>query len=104
MLNYQFCKLLTIVTESALEPHLKRDLERLGADGYTIVDARGKGHRGSRDGSWGNASTNIRVEVICDAETANAIAAHCKEAYSDNYGMIVFLRDAQVLQEHEGED
>lgn len=104
MLNFLPRKLLTIVTESALEPLLKRDLERLGAEGYTIVDARGKGHRGSRDGSWGNASTNIRVEVVCDAKTALAIAAHCKKAYSDNYGMILFQRDAQVLEEHEGED
>ncbi|MAW61625.1 MAG: transcriptional regulator [Planctomycetes bacterium] len=103
-MNYLSRKLVTIVTESALEPMLKRDLERLGAEGYTIIDARGKGHRGSRDGNWGNASTNIRVEVVCESAVAQAIAAHCKKVYSDNYGMILYLRDVQVLQEHEGED
>lgn len=96
-------KLVTIVTESALEPLLKRDLERLGAEGYTIIDARGKGHRGTRAGNWGNASTNIRLEVVCEAGVADSIAAHCKQAYSDNYGMILFVQDVQVLLEREGE-
>src|SRR6056297_1877386 len=36
-------KLLTVVTESVLEPQLVRDIERLGARGYTITNARGKG-------------------------------------------------------------
>ena len=36
-------KLLTIVTEAALENILIKDIERLGAQGYTITDARGKG-------------------------------------------------------------
>ncbi|MCH2101920.1 MAG: transcriptional regulator [Planctomycetes bacterium] len=103
-MNFLDQKLVTIVTESALEPMLKRDLERLGVEGYTILDARGKGHRGSREGNWGNASTNIRIEVVCEEEIALAIAAHCKAVYSDNYGMILYLRDVRVLLEHEGEE
>jgi len=37
-------KLVTIITESALEHSLVDDFERLGAHGYTITNARGKGH------------------------------------------------------------
>ena len=99
-MSYRPGKLLTLVTESALEPLLKRDFEALGAEGYTIVDARGKGHRGVREANWGRSSTNIRVEVVCDAEMADRIAEHCRKNYVKNYGMIVYVSDVQVLDEH----
>ncbi len=54
--------LLTIITESALEGRLTKEIERLGARGYTVTDARGKGHRGVRQASW-EASSNIRIEI-----------------------------------------
>lgn len=90
-------KLLTIVTETALESHLLKDLERLGAHGYTVTDARGKGNRGVRDAGW-DASANIRVEVVCESDTASAIARHLKERYYANYAMITMVTDVQVLR------
>ena len=90
-------KLLTIVTEAALEPELVREIERLGAHGYTITDARGKGGRGIRNAGW-NLSANIRIEVICAADTAHAIAAALRERYYDNYAMILFIGDVEVLR------
>ncbi len=90
-------KLVTIVTESALEQFLTADLDRLGAHGYTITEARGKGSRGVRGGSW-DASSNIRVEVVCDEATAQAIADHVAQAYYRNYAMILFLTDVQVMR------
>ena len=73
--NDHIRKLLTIVTEGAIETSLVRDLDRLGAHGYTITEARGKGHRGVRNAGW-DASSNIRIEVVCNADTAAAISAH----------------------------
>ena len=90
-------KLLTIVTEALLEQRMVRELERLGARGYTITDARGKGGRGIRDAGW-ESSGNIRIEVVCDAPTATAIAMQFKEHYYDNYAMIVFIGDVEVLR------
>ncbi|MDZ4675627.1 MAG: transcriptional regulator [Gemmatimonadota bacterium] len=90
-------RLLTVVTEAALEATLVRDLERLGAHGYTISDARGKGTRGVRDAGW-EASSNIRIEVVCDTPTAAAIAAHLRERYYANYAMILFVHDVEVLR------
>ncbi|GAB4550529.1 MAG: hypothetical protein Tsb007_02080 [Rhizobacter sp.] len=58
-------KLLTIVCESALETTLLSALESMGARGYTVTDARGKGGRGRRDATWG-PHANIRVEVLCN--------------------------------------
>ena len=90
-------KLLTIVTEAALEHELAREIERLGAHGYTITDARGKGSRGIRDAGW-EVSANIRIEVICTADTAHAIAAALKARFYDNYAMILFIGDVEVLR------
>jgi hypothetical protein len=88
-------KLLTIVTEAALENILVRDIERLGAHGYTITDARGKGRRGVRSAGW-EPSSNIRIEVLCDEETASAIAAFCRAHYYDDYAMTLFIIDVGV--------
>lgn len=90
-------KLLTVITESALETRLIADIEKLGAHGCTITDARGKGRRGVRNASW-EASGNIRMEVICDAKIADAIANHLRERYYDNYAMILTLTDVEVLR------
>lgn len=88
-------KLLTIITETALESTLVRDLERLGATGYTITDARGKGTQGVRNAGW-DANSNIRIEVVCDMETASAIATHLRDHYYSHYAMTVFLADVSV--------
>jgi len=96
-MNSPMRKLLTIITESALENVLIKELERLGALGYTITDARGKGNRGMRDAVWGESS-NIRIEVVCDVVTADAIAALLQARYYDDYGMILFVSDVSVLR------
>lgn len=90
-------KLLTVVTEQALESRLTRDLDRLGANGYTITDARGKGHRGAREAGW-EVDSNIRIEVVCDDETARRLAAHLRDNYYDDYAMILLLSDVEVLR------
>ncbi|HQU90239.1 MAG: transcriptional regulator [Zoogloeaceae bacterium] len=90
-------KLLTLVTEAAIESSLVRDLDRLGAHGYTITEARGKGNRGVRNAGW-DASSNIRIEVVCNDETAAAIAAHLKAQYYDNYAMIMWVSEVEVLR------
>jgi hypothetical protein len=90
-------KLLTIVTEAALETTLIREIDRLGAHGYTVTDARGKGDHGVRDAGW-QASANIRVEVVCDAETAEALAAHLRDHYYQDYAMILFIAEVEVLR------
>ena len=96
-MNLTARKLLTIVTEAALEDTLVREIERLGARGYTITDARGKGGRNTRDGTWAPLA-NIRLEVICDAATADAICTALRDHYSDNYSMVMYLADVQVMR------
>lgn len=90
-------KLLTIVTEAVIEASLAADLKRLGAGGYTIVDARGSGSRGVRDAGW-SSSGNIRVEVVCDPAIAKRIADHLREHYYRDYAMILYVSDVSVLR------
>lgn len=90
-------KLLTIITEAALESVLVKDLQRLGVQGYTITDARGRGSRGSRTAAW-SESSNIRVEIVCDVATSDAVAAHLQTRYYEDYAMILFVADVAVLR------
>lgn len=90
-------KLITIITESILEHSLLKDIERLGAHGYTITNARGKGHQGVRDAGWASDS-NIRIEVICEPQVIDAIAEHLHETYYKNYAMMLYLSDVKVLR------
>lgn len=90
-------KLLTVICEAALEETLLNDLESLGARGYTVTDARGKGSRGRRDATWGPLA-NIRIEVLCTADTAAAICAALREHYYADYSMVLFVADVDVLR------
>ncbi len=90
-------KLLTIITEAALERTLLRDIEGLGAKGHTVTDARGRGSRGMRQANW-EAASNIRIEVVCDEETADKITQHLQANYYDNYGMIMYTSEVEVLR------
>lgn len=90
-------KLLTIVTEAALEDALVHDIEALGARGHTITDARGKGSRGRRDATWA-PHANIRLEVLCHADTADAICSAMRERYYDNFSMVMYVTDVDVLR------
>lgn len=89
--------LITIVTEAALERRITDDIRRLGAHGYTVSDARGEGSRGVRSAGW-DATSNIRIEAVCDAPTADAIAAHLRAHYYDHYAMILFMSEVRVLR------
>ena len=90
-------KLLTVVTEAGLERRLVEDLRQLGARGWTITDARGQGHRGKRALDW-EYDGNIRLEVICEESLAERLASHFREHYYQDYAMILFLQDVEVLR------
>lgn len=90
-------KLIVIITESALESMLVKDILTLGAHGYTICDVRGGGRHGAREAAW-EADRNIRVEVICDDPTATAIAEHVRQKYALNYATTLFVADIGVLR------
>ena len=90
-------KLLTIIAEAVLEHQLTQMLEKLGARGYTICDARGRGSRGVRSADW-VSSGNIRIEVVCSEELAVTIEDYLFKHYYSNYAIIAFVSDVAVLR------
>lgn len=89
--------LLTIITEADLEEHLIRDINRLGARGYTITSVQGKGEKGVRNDLW-SASSNIKIEVICVSDICEKLVEFLKLNYLKNYAMIVFISKVDVLR------
>jgi nitrogen regulatory protein PII len=90
-------RMVTIVTEAALERVLVAELETLGVRGFTITDARGKGSRGTRQSEWSQEG-NIRIEVICDPTVADHVAERMRQRFYDHYAMILFMQDVSVLR------
>lgn len=89
--------LLTLICEAALEQRLIKDLEQLGAPGWTLSDARGTGSRGVRRAGWDNDG-NIRLEIVCSRDKAEAIAHHVQQRYYHNFAMICYLSTVEVLR------
>jgi hypothetical protein len=90
-------KLVTIITESAIESRLLEDFDHLGAKGYTILEARGRGSHGARASDW-DQNMNLQIELICTGGVASAIAEHCQKVYSDNYALVLYVSDVQVFR------
>jgi len=90
-------RLLTIITEAAIERALVADCRRLGAQGYTVLDVRGGGLGGEREGAW-EADRSIELQVICGAEVAERIAEHVLAHYAPNYAVSLYLSDVQVFR------
>ena len=90
-------RLITIVTEASLEDQLCRDLTELGASGYTVSNARGRGSRGVRDAGW-SSSGNVRIEVICNPALAERIFERLAQRYFDHYAMVAFETEARVMR------
>lgn len=89
--------LLTIVTEKTIEKKICKDLETLGATGYTVIDARGKGTRGARAGEW-DFDRNIHIEALCSEIIARKIEQHMQENYFNDFGMIIYSHEVCVMR------
>ena len=96
-MSYTRRTLLSVICEASIEAKVAADAKRLGAHGYTVSDARGWGERGERDGGW-PMSGNVRIDVLCEAAVADAIAAHLQARYFASYAMVCYLSDVSVLR------
>lgn len=94
-MSAQPMQLLTILTEAVLEDILIEEIMALGAKGYTISDARGRGKHGLRSGNW-SASSNIRIEVVGDAALCARIVERLKARYERDYGLLMFTTQVEL--------
>ena len=89
--------LLTVICEAVLEARLLEDLGQLGAPGWTVSDARGRGSRGVRSAGWDNDG-NVRIEVVCNRDMANKLSQHIQQKYYADFAMICYLSPVEVLR------
>lgn len=89
-------KLVTIVTERILEDRLLRKVEELGAKGYTLTQATGKGSRGVRASEWEGPDT--RIQSLVSEKVANDIVEHIAENFFEHYAVIVYVQNAEVVR------
>jgi hypothetical protein len=87
--------LLTIVSETILEDLLLEELLSLGAKGYTVTDARGRGTHGTRTGRWTQGG-NIRIEVVGNVELCRRIIDRLQATYEKDYGLLMFTTPVEL--------
>ena len=88
--------LLSIIAEESLVNLIEKEIELLGARGYTSYSVSGKGQTGKRDNQW--EGENIKIETIVSEETCEKILMHLKQKYFDKYALIAFHHPVQVIR------
>lgn len=94
--NIVTLKLVTIVAERILEDRLLRKILDLGAKGYTLTQAAGKGSRGVRASEWEGPDT--KIETLVSEEVAERIVDYVADTYFEHYAVIVYVQDAAVIR------
>ena len=89
-------KLVTIVTEGLLKEKITALLKRHACTGFTISRVDGEGSRGVRASDW--EGPNLKIESIVSAETGAVIIEELAQKYFENYSMVAWLTDIQVLR------
>ena len=87
--------LLTILSEAVLEDTLIDEITELGAKGYTITEARGRGTHGLRSGKW-SVSGNIRIDVVGNPELCKRIVDRLQANYERDYGLLMFTTPVEL--------
>ena len=90
-------KLLTIVSEVTIENRLLKDLERLGAKGYTVSTAHGKGPRDQRTGDLEGG--NIRIETVVNNEVLEQILEILERNYFPHYACTTWVSQVEVVRD-----
>lgn len=87
---------LTIITESLLTDHLLELIKKYGGTGYTLTKVEGEGSRGTHASDW--EGRNTKIETIVNREDADAILDAVNERYFEDYAIIAWLSEVQVLR------
>jgi hypothetical protein len=88
-------KHITIVAESILKEPLSRRVLELGATGFTCIEASGDGSRGARSVIAGE---NVKIDVICPEDIAEAILTYISHHCFEKYGCIAWVTDVSVVR------
>ncbi len=89
-------KRITIIRDETVRYRIVKEVQELGATGYTEFLVGGKGDRGIR--SRHGEPPNAKIEVVATPEVAQKILDHIADHYFDDYAMIAFIDDVQVVR------
>jgi len=90
--------LVTIVAEGLLKDQVIALLKKNGATGYTITQTDGEGSRGVRARDWEGPS--LKFECIVAPAAGDAILQALSDHYFENYAVIAWLTEVNVLRGH----
>ncbi len=98
-MEFHKAKKVVIVTEASILDDVIETITELGADGYTVQSATGKGERGVRSGNnFSDLFKNVRIETITNEGVAKKIAVEIMERFFKNYAGIVYILDVEVIR------
>lgn len=89
-------KMVVIVAEPVLKHRLTAELRQLGARGFSELDGRGEGTRGSH--ATDIPGENVRIETIVSPDVADRIMQYVAEHYFEHYAVIAFVHDVAVAR------
>ena len=89
-------KRVTIIAEAVVERQLLEELSELGASGYTVVKAEGRGSRGVRASDW--EGRNIKVETIVRPAVAEKILDRLAKYYFTHFAVIAYVDEVEVVR------
>jgi nitrogen regulatory protein P-II 2 len=88
-------KLVTVIASYEMQERVEQDLERLGARGYTVTLANGRGEHGVRNRGFFEIG-NVRVEALVSPAVADAVLEHfAKEAPLRQW--LAFAQDVEAV-------
>lgn len=89
-------KRVTIVGDDTVEYRIVKELQDLGATGYSYYVVHGAGAKGDRPRHA--VPPNAKIEVIATPEVAHRILEHVAQNYFPSYAIIAYLDDVEVVR------
>jgi len=91
-------KLVTVVGESVIMDDIAEEGMKLGATGFTMTEVNGHGSRSARNVASTTGARTTKVEFVVPADVAVSILTHVSHQYFDDYAVIAWLADVQVVR------
>jgi nitrogen regulatory protein P-II 2 len=89
-------KLVTVIAEAIVSDRLIREIQQLGAKGYTATEVTGQGSRGVRASEW--EGKNVKIETLVSEVVAQKILALLSEHYFPNFAVVAYVHDVTVVR------
>jgi nitrogen regulatory protein P-II 2 len=87
---------VTVIAERVLRDDLLKLLKRHGASGWTLASVEGEGSRGIRASEW--EGHNLQIDTLVSPESAEAIMEEIAATYFQNWSVIVYVADVEVMR------